>query len=443
MKIAIVGGGVSGLATAAFLDFPSELGVFEASDAVGGLIRSQTTGGVVHDLGANGFLNDEPTMDLLLEYLGLQDQCVIAPNGARYLFHKGQAVALPAKPPGIFKSQILPVSARLRLLLEPFQPLKKHEQNVADYLNHRIGEGATTALADAMVSGIWAGDTQTLSMQAAFPRLVQAVETEGSLYKALKAKKAAGKPTPQLTSLVGGMGQLAETIAHKLQDQLHTACPISELSFHKHQWRLQTPNGAVLADQVVLAVPASACAQLLSEIAPLATQALLEIPTSPVAVVHHLFDAQGWTVPSGFGVLIPRKEELSTLGVLYSSSIFRQRCPEDKVLVRSILGGATAPALCDRPPESIQESAFKDLQTIWGTSPAPLKQSIVIHKEGIPQYTLGHLDRIRRIQAALSPFPSLHLAGNYLGGVAVKDCVRVAHKVALQVRKGLVSGQLN
>lgn len=443
MKIAIVGGGVSGLATAAFLDFPADLGVFEASSAVGGLIRSQSTGGVVRDLGANGFLNDEPTMDRLLDRLGLQNQCVTAEDGVRYLFHKGQPVALPAKPPGIFSSPLLPVSARLRLLLEPFQGLKEQEQSVADYLNHRIGVGATTALADAMVSGIWAGDTQALSMQAAFPRLVQAVEKEGSLYKALKAKKAAGKPTPRLTSLVEGMGQLTETIAHKLQDQLHTACAVSDLRAYKNQWRLQTPKGAVLADQVVLAVPAAACAQLLSKIAPKATQALLEIPTAPVAVVHHLFDAQGWRIPTGFGVLIPKKAGLSTLGVLYSSSIFRQRCPENKVLVRSILGGARTPELCDRSPDSIQKSALKDLKTLWGTCPAPLEQSVVIHKPGIPQYTLGHVDRIRKIQAALSPFPSLHLAGNFLGGVAVKDCVRVAHEVALQVRKGLVSGQLN
>lgn len=443
MKIAIVGGGISGLSVAAFLEASPDLTVFEASSRAGGLIRSQTTAGVVRDMGANGFLNDEPAMDDLLHLLGLQEECVSAQDGDRFILHKGEAVALPQKPPGILTTPLMPFLSRLRLLLEPFQSLKKQEQCVADYLQHRIGKGATNALADAMVSGIWAGDIQALSMQAAFPRLVQAVEKEGSLYKAMKAKKASGRPMAKLTSLPGGLGQLTETIAHSLQAQLRTESPVSKLERHNEQWRLRTPHGEFIADQVVLALPAHTCARLLADVSPLASQTLLEIPTAPVAVVHHLWDAHGWEAPTGFGVLCPRKEGFNTLGVLYSSSIFPQRCPADQVLVRSILGGATAPLFCEEDPLTIQAIALRELEAIWGECPPPLEQSVVVHKTGIPQYTLGHLDRVERIESALSTVPNLHLAGNFLGGVAVKDCVRVAHKVALQVRKSLPARGLN
>jgi oxygen-dependent protoporphyrinogen oxidase len=443
MKIAIVGGGISGLSVAAFLEPSPALTVFEASSSAGGLIRSQTKAGVVRDMGANGFLNDEPAMNALLDLLGLREQCVSAQDGDRFLLHKGKAVALPQKPPGILTTPLIPILGRLRLLLEPFQSLKKQEQCVADYLQHRIGKGAMSALADAMVSGIWAGDIQALSMQAAFPRLVQSVEKEGSIYKAMKAKKASASPTAKLTSLPGGLGQLTETIAHSLKGQLRTECPVSKLERHNEQWRLQTPQGEFIADQVVVALPAHACARLLADVAPKASQTLLEIPTAPVAVVHHLWDAHGWEAPTGFGVLCPRKEGLNTLGVLYSSSIFPQRCPADQVLVRSILGGATAPLFCDKDPQTIQTIALRELEAIWGACPPPLEQSIVVHKPGIPQYTLGHFDRIERIQSALTACPNLYLAGNFLGGVAVKDCVRVANNVALQVRNRLPTRVLN
>jgi oxygen-dependent protoporphyrinogen oxidase len=436
MKIAIVGGGISGLSVATFLDFRSDISVFEASATVGGMTKSQTGEGVIRDLGANGFLNDEPAMDLLLERLNLKNQCVLAQGGSRYLLHQGQPIALPVKPPGILTSPLLPVLARLRLLIEPFKKVRKNEQSVSDYLGHRIGKGATAALADAMVSGIWAGDIQVLSMQAAFPRLVKAVETEGSLYKALKAKRASGTPVAELTSLPNGLGQIAETISERLGNQLHTQTAVSSLTQRDGKWVLGTSQGEQVAEQVVLALPTRACAELLNQLAPDASSALLEIPTAPVAVVHHLFDLTDWKAPTGFGILCPRKEKTSTLGILYTSSIFPQRAPPGKVLLRSILGGATNPEFCDQDPQEIQRIALENLKAILGDCPAPLKQTVVIYKRGIPQYTIGHSERVAQIRAALKPFPSLHLAGNFLGGVAVKDCVRVAHEVSLQIRQG-------
>jgi oxygen-dependent protoporphyrinogen oxidase len=435
MKIAIVGGGISGLSVATFLDFRPDISVFEASPTVGGMTKTQIDEGFVRDLGANGFLNDEPTVALLLERLNLDNQCVLAAGGSRYLLHNGKPVALPEKPPGILTSPLLPVLARLRLLIEPFKSVRKNEQSVADYLNHRIGKGATTALVDAMVSGIWAGDIQALSMQAAFPRLVKAVENEGSLYKALKAKRASGTPAPKLTSLPKGLGQIAETIAEQLGNNLYTQTAVSSLCQRDGKWVLGTSKGEQVAEQVVLALPTQKCAELLKELAPEASNALLEIPTAPVAVVHHLFDLNDWEPPTGFGILCPRKEKTSTLGVLYTSSIFPQRAPHGKVLLRSILGGATIPNFCDQDPQKIQNIAWENLKAIFGDCPAPLKQTVEIYKKGIPQYTIGHSGRVERIRAAIEPFPSLHLAGNYLGGVAVKDCVRVAHEVASQIRQ--------
>jgi oxygen-dependent protoporphyrinogen oxidase len=440
MDTAIVGGGVSGLSVAAFLGFQNGVHLFEAGSQVGGLIQSTKEGGFVRDLGANGFLDDEAAVHELLERLGLGDQCLRAQGGARYLLKNGRAISLPEKPPGIFRSPLLPFFSRLRLLLEPFKSIRSEEQSVYDYLAHRVGRGATEAFADAVVSGIWAGDVHALSMQAAFPRLVKSVEEHGSFYRALKARQAAGTPSAQLMSLRGGMGQLAEAMAQALGEGLHRNTAILSLSQEGETWALGTSEGEQGARRVVLALTCRNSAKLLEGISPEAASILREIPTAPVAVVHHLFAPADWKAPDGFGLLCPRKEGISTLGVLYSSNIFPDRAPVGHLLFRSILGGATNPTLCERDPQSIQQEALENLQKILPNCPTPLAQHVQIHPEGIPQYTLGHQARIARLHALLAPFPGLYLAGNFLGGVAVKDCIRVAREVAREIRQGGFGG---
>ena len=218
METVVIGAGISGLALSGFLRDDAKLTVLEASSELGGYARSEPIDGVLHQWGANGFLDNEPAVDALIAALDLSP--LRAQDGSRFLLHKGRPTALPAKPQQILSSPLLGFWSKLRLLCEPFRSVRTGEQSVADYLEHRLGRGVTEAFADAFVSGIWAGDPRQLSMQAAFPRIVADVEAHGSLLRALKAKRKAGTKAPTLTSFEGGLGAVGKAVEHRIKGRI-------------------------------------------------------------------------------------------------------------------------------------------------------------------------------------------------------------------------------
>ena len=431
METAIIGAGVSGLALAGFLQHDANTTLLEASDSLGGLVRSERMSEVLYQWGANGFLDDEPAVQDLIDALHLEP--LKAKGGSRYLLHKGTPTALPKKPPALIGSPLLGFWAKLRLLCEPMRRVKTEEQSVYDYLCHRIGRGATDAFSDPFVSGIWAGDPKNLSMQAAFPRLVAQVETHGSLFRAMKHRKKSGKPTPVLTSFKGGLSEIGHALQQQFKGQIQTGCAVSALERDSSGWLLQTPQGAVSCQRVILALNASHSAKLLMPLAPKAAQLLDQIPHASVAVVHTIFSREGWSPPEGFGILCPHREQSNSLGVLFTSSIFPTHCPPDVVVMRSILGGTLHPTLAARDPQEIQQLALDDLKRFLPDCPTPISQHCIVHSGGIPQYTLGHRERIQAVRQEIATLPKLHLVGNYLEGVAVKDCIRVAQDCAREI----------
>lgn len=433
METTVIGAGVSGLAVAGFRHLDSELLLCEASTELGGLVRSERIDNVLIQWGANGFLNNEPAVDELVETLGLSP--LHAKGGSRFLLHGGLPTALPSKPQGILSSPLLSFWSKLRLLLEPLRGVRREEQTVTEYLSHRIGRGATQAFADAFVSGIWAGNPAELSMQAAFPRLVAEVESHGSLLGAMKARKKSGAPTPTLTSFKGGLSALAEAVEQTCRGQIQRGCEVTRITPTQEGWTLESSKGPIETQRVVLALSVRQSAKLLQPIAPDAAALLENIPTAPVAVIHTVFPSTGWVPPQGFGILCPHREKRQSLGVLFTSSIFPDHSAPDRVVVRSILGGRLNPGLVEEDPQRIQQKALEDLNRFLPGCPAPLSQHCIVHREGIPQYTLGHREKIAALHEAISPLKGLHLTGNYIGGVAVKDCIRIARECASALDK--------
>jgi len=434
MGISIIGAGISGLSLATFLDAEEDLAVFEAKEKPGGWIRTEPNQSIYRNLGANGFLNNEASMDKLIAQLGLEKERVLAADGPRYLVNNGQAVALPHKPTHLFKSPLLSFFTKIRILCEPLVGCPSQEQTVHDFLTHRLGRKAGSLLAEAMVTGVWAGDPKALSMQAAFPRIAAMVDEHGSFYKALKHQRKKAGPAPRLMSLRGGVGQLSERIAQHLGNRLHLNHSIERIEKTDDGWLLHSPKGVHSTRTLVLATPAARTAALLENLIPEASVLLRSIPTAPVAVVHHIWPADSWSPPAGFGVLIPHREQKNSLGVLYSSQIFPDLAPQGHILFRSIVGGTKHPDICTHRNEDIQQIALEDLQSFVPECPMPSKQHVVKCSLGIPQYGLGHQQRIQQLQAHIQKFPGLHVVGNYLKGVAVKDCVRTSHETALQIR---------
>jgi oxygen-dependent protoporphyrinogen oxidase len=432
MRIVIVGAGISGLASAAFLTRDGhDVTVLEASPRIGGKIQSVHEHGFVLEQGANGFLDSEPATLELMEWAGVAELAVKAPSdGARYVWLDERLTQVPTSPPQILGSSILPLRAKLRAIGELWAKPGPPDESVADFVTRRLGPDVLARLVDPMVTGIYAGQVEHLSVAAAFPKLKELEREHGSLIKGMRARKASTPgPAGRLTSLRGGLGTLTHALADKLD--VRTGVRVRGIS---PGWTVHTETEALPCDAVVLATPGPG--DLLRPLAPKAAQALDDIALAPVAVVGLAFDrAQipaGVTV-DGFGALIPRGTDLGVLGTLFTSSIFPTHAPDDAVLLRTLIGGSREPELADQDPQALVHAAMRANRHMLGPLPEPTHTWTATWTTGIPQYTMGHLDRVAAVRAAEAEHPGLHVTGNHLDGIGVKDRARQALALSAQL----------
>ncbi len=439
MKVCVVGGGISGL-TAAFrlAERGAEVTLLERGEHPGGTIRSERVGPWMVEHGPNGFLDSRVAVLELARDLGLDGALVPGNKAAdkRYVYARGALRALPRGPLSLFTSRVLTVAGVLRLLCEPFIRAKQdaRDESVFAFARRRIGTEAAEVLVDAMVTGIYAGDSRATSLAAAFPRMAAMERIYGGLVRALlalrRAKKAgvasAAGPGGHLTSFPEGMQALTDALALRLGGALRTGVTVDALERTGTGWSVRCASGArVEADAVVLAVPADVAATLLEPHAPAGSAALRSIPYSPAAVV-----ALGWPTDAlprpldGFGFLVPAREGRRVLGSVWCSTVFPGRAATGHALVRTIVGGARNPEVVGLDDAALSGLVRAELSVIFeGPLPEPEFLRIVRWPRAIPQYTLGHLERVAAVEASIREVPGLHLAGNALYGVSVADCV--------------------
>lgn len=459
-RVAILGGGISGLALGWHLrqrGVPVE--VLEAGPRPGGNIRSEPRRGYLCEWGPNGFLDNEPATLRLVEALGLGPQ--LAPSSdlarVRWIVRDGRLRELPTSPPKFLTSDVLSLAGRARVLLEWAQPARREptDESVFDFARRRIGREAAEVLVDAMVTGVYAGDSRHLSLQCAFPRM-RAMEVEhGSLVRAMRAvakqrraaRKAAGPgakpatvggpmgPPGVLTSFTGGMETLVQALAQALGDALRLEAAAAGLVRRAGGWRVELEQGApVEADQVVLACPAWVASRLLrSHDAELAEE-LGAIPSAPVAVV-----CLGWNaadlrdVKRGFGFLVPGREKLGVLGTLFDTWVFPNRSPQGKVLWRAMLGGARDRAALELADDELVRRTLDVLARLVGVRAQPEMTYVVRYPRGIPQYPVGHAERLARLDEHVARHPGLVLSGNSYHGIAMNSCIKEAEGLAARL----------
>jgi len=451
VRIAIVGGGVTGLAVGAWLEHDhgiDDFVILEASSRAGGKVRSELDAGFTLEWGPQGFLDNAPDTLELASIQALEDQLVRADEASadRFILRQGILRRVAASPVGFMLSSILPISGRMRLLGEPFaSPHPGHDETVFEFASRRIGRQAAEVLVDAMVTGVFAGDSRKLSLAATFPKMAAMESEHGSLTKALFAKmreakrtgsRSAGPAGPggTLTTFSGGMVRLTDRLAESAGDRLLLKRPLQSLEREGSAHILNTEEGVIEAETVLLTLPAERAARLMTRLAPDAVQPLAATPTAPIAVVMLGYsDKNAFGCPvSGFGFLVPRGEDEALLGTLYCHDIFPGQAPDGWLFLRAMVGGARSPDAVGLDDDGLLDRVRTSLARLFGTDPEPDRVWIVRWEQGISQYTVGHLDRVVAAEAAAGD-AGIELAGSPYRGVSVNDCIKQARAAATRV----------
>ncbi len=451
-NVAIIGAGVAGLSVAHEIRKRAprlELLVLEPRERTGGNVRTEMYEGYTCEWGAVGFLDNAPDTLRLVSEIGLEPRLLPSSDAARrrYIYRKGRLHEVPTSASSFLTSPLISVRAKSRLLLEPFAAGPEvADESIASFAARRIGAEAAAVMIDSMVSGIYAGDAASLSLRACFPKMWEMESRYDSLFRAMLARRkkrkkgdAMGAPAGRLTSFQRGMTELVEGLTRSLGSVVRTSSPVLDLRppTTSSGFSITTPDRRIVADAVVLAGPASESAGLVRQFGLGLSSALRSIPTAPLAVVCLGYDEARVAADrgplDGFGFLVPRSEKIRTLGALWESSIYGNRAPAGKALMRVMIGGAHDPTVLELDDDQLLDVVRTDLRTTMGLRVAPEMVRIIRHPRGIPQYTIGHLDRLERIETELQQYPGLFVAGNSYRGVAINSCIAEAGSIADRV----------
>lgn len=434
--IVVIGGGISGLGVAYSLHQAGiSVRVLEADAEVGGVIRSVRADGFLIESGPNSALNNSLEVEGVIKQLGLlPDRVFASPSGRkRFIVKDGVPIPLPTGLWSFLTTPLWSGSAKRRLFGELFaKPAPPGDESIANFVRRRLGEEFLEYAVDPFVSGVYAGDPETLSLASTFPRLAALERDHGGLFRGAIAKigrpKRANPVRRGVYSFRDGLGALPRAIAARLGDALWVNAPVRQIQRRGSAFRVQIDRGGARHDieaaRIVVATPAEVAAELLRSIAPGLADDLVSIVYAPVAVVFTAFPRAGITHPlDGFGCLVPRREQRTILGSLWTSALFPGRAPEGLVALTNFVGGARHPDLVLRADDELIRLVSEDLDRLLGVRSLPAFSRVIRYRRAIPQYLLGHRERVERITRAVDAIPGLSLAGNYLSGVAVGDCL--------------------
>jgi oxygen-dependent protoporphyrinogen oxidase len=445
----VVGAGISGLALATRLAARGAAArVLEAAPAAGGNLRSRRAetreGAWLLDLGPNSFGDAAaPFMDLV-RAAGIEDRIVrSSAGGRRFVWRAGRLREAPSRPLKFLFSGLLPASGVLRLAREPFvaaRPAEAPEESLGAFCDRRLGRWAREKLLTPVVGGIYAGDPMRLGAESAFPAMVALEREHGSLIRA--AMRGKGPPSRgTLSSLRDGLAELPAALARRLGDSLSTNAAARRVIRDGDAWRVETADGrAFAAPALVVTTPAADTAALLRPLDAALAAELGAIEYAPMTVVHVGVRRDAVRdLPPGFGFLVPRDEGLRILGAIFSSQLFEGRAPAGHALITVFAGGSLDPGAASLADDAVGTFVLADLSRALGLSGEPALVEITRWPRAIPQYVVGHKDRVARIDGHVRRHAGLRLLGNWRGGIAMPDCVRNANSLADELAGGAPS----
>ena len=448
----VVGAGISGLVCAyALRKAGIDAQIVEASDRPGGVIRSERRDGYLLELGPQSFAGTAPLQQLCRE-LGIEGELLEAPRQApRFVLVGGALREVPLSPPAFFTSSLFNFGTKLSILRDMFGTSHPPEQDesIAAFVRRKFSTELLEKLVGPFVSGIYAGDPEQLSLRGAFPQLYEAEKSVGSIVRGMihSAKtKGAPRERPSLLTFREGNETLIRVLAANLGDALRCNAEVIAIqrrtkgSVVGYEVSLSVAgrDETLEVDHLIVATPTNAAAELLRQVGAGFESAIQGITYAPVAVVSlgYRKTAVGNAL-DGFGFLVPRSAGLEILGSVWNSSLFPGRAPEGHVLLTSFVGGTTNPQAVTRSKEELSSLVHREIAPLLNISEAPVFSSANVYQRAIPQYTLGHTNRLAALAALKTKYPGLWLAGNYFRGPAIGTCVEQALAAAGEISKDI------
>lgn len=472
-RVAIVGGGISGL-TAAYTfaqargrGVPISEFLIEGSGRLGGVIRTDHLEGFVLEGGPDSFISEKPEAAALCRELGLGDSLIGSNDDDRltYILHKGRLVPLPeglmllapTRPWSVLSSPLLPLTGKFMVATEwfvtPTKPRDKDE-SIATFTRRHFGKAMVENIVEPLLAGVYGGDAGALSVESVIPRFREMEQRHGSLVRgasatkkqwkrASKQRQSGGGENRNVTSLFvtlkDGLAELTKALETRLDPSRielgHRVVAIERVEqTWKSPYRIRCEDGAAFeAEAIVLALPVHECANFLKPLNPDLAEAFGTIPYSSAITVNLAFDEDvSSLLPPGFGFLVPRKERSRLLACTFVHRKFPHRAPEGKALLRCFLGGTRDPEIFELTNNEILLRVRQELRAILGLDVPPLFSRISRWPSAMAQYNVGHEDRLACIMRLIEKYPRLYLAGNAYSGIGLSDCIRTGREAAKQ-----------
>lgn len=447
--IAIVGGGIAGLACAHALAETKRFSVtvLEAQKRVGGKILSDPVGDLIFEGGPDSFITTKPWALALVQRLGLEKDLLpthpskkdvyVFTRGCLRRLPEGLMLMAPTKVLPFLSSDLVPWLTKFRMGLEMFIPRGGGgDESMGDFSRRRFGAEALETIVGPILAGIFAGDPDQLSMKCTFPQFVDLEKRSRSLILGMRRAK---RPPPQkgrtmFMTMRGGLSRFAEELASRLPEgSIQTGAPVESIEkVGAHAYRARLSDGKeVAADGIVVCAPANHAARMLGGLDKDLASDVGRIPFSSTATVSLAYAAKDFPHPlDGFGFVVDRREKRSVMAATYSSTKFPGRVPSDKVLIRCFLGGAGQEDVIVGDDDALIRAVRADLKDIMGLEQTPVEARAYRWTKANPQYNVGHADLVERIESHLKNHPGIVLAGASYKGVGIPDCVRSGEAAA-------------
>ncbi|MBW3577170.1 MAG: protoporphyrinogen oxidase [Actinobacteria bacterium] len=442
-RVAVIGGGITGLTAAWTLctaPNPPHVTLLEAGPRLGGKLHTEQIDGVTIELGADAFVGHAEPLELLRE-VGLGDE-LVAPDtrevwirfgGRLHPLPAGLVLGVPTRLVPLTRSSLISRGGTARAALDLILPRQRDvdERSVAALIAHRFGREVLERLVEPFLAGVYAGDVDQLEVAAATPDLAAAARTGRSLMRALgRARAASGGPT--FRSVAGGLRRLVEALAGAPGLDVHIDSVVRRLEPSGDGYVLERPGGWDHADAAIVAVPAPAAAALLRHAAPVAAAELDAIPYASVATITLVYPP-GSARLVGSGVLVPRVEEGLVKAATWVSQKWAGRVDDGRIVIRASVGRHGDDAALQLDDETLVLAVHRELHDLAGSAALPVAWRVTRWRTALPQYVIGHRNRVARVRAATRQLPGVELAGAAYEGVGIAACVRQGRHAAARL----------